>query len=961
MSKREGDREDSPYSKRLKLSNNLQDVWTQTSSPQTSPSEVDSWKDLQRLLAFDQATGPRAHQNIQHLKSFLDLTAYSKDDEVKAAKRLLLHECLSHLPSQNRGLADLIRSWSFADKSNAERLFSAIAAVLALFLKVTSTHIEFRDYGNQLCQALLEEDNFRLFDRAFSAKKLKGHIISPCLRLLTQIVAYDGGAAAKLVWQRRHIAFLRLDIFLAMREEKPDGAKQSSHKPSVRDNALRYLFANLRLQSATAKAGILTLAHGKLARALFHGLGNDSPAIIVELFNVLQKHVITDMTLPRNAKKALFREEALTHIAKLYKYKEDPNVTESSVSVLQTTHTLLLCLCTSPESGLFETSEPSRAYGIDHATGEPNNSAQILRTPDGGTNTLSSTKSGRTLSNFLQGLRPHANLLEKELVLAVFKATPEVIVDYFQKKNYFPFEPKLTATWIGFANFLLSVMLLPIPTQYTQGLGLDSNEARIHANRLVETFFPPPLSQKSLTRCLNQSVDLITFLAVRIMTVAFQKFESLLNLLSVRYKDKGLSSESSRARTVACVVDRFRARCPEVRHVIAGFRRSRNRSSLQREAFSRLLVYYYRLVPQSAMEEKFDISVALCTAFLEYEALSNDILHTWELQNLLSIARFSQDMHWWHKPGSWEAPITLKERCAKCPSGNAPLSPFTTLLRLYCGETPLGRDDLSRYLLQQISEKNHILSCNKIPSIDLLSHSLLETQASIEIYHFLDNCFLQLVQKVVIYSERIASLKTQHSPKFKELQIESIDLLLIAIADQWPFLRRASNSAVVRSISRWLISYLDLSKDAGRNLESLYIIRDEILQSTEDATAQSMFAQALQSPSSKDTLEFFQSNKTWQDKADKLTEDSETASIPRHSEQELSLHLEPPEEDENHQVLIRWAKEITPDSVLEGTIGELTICLCSEHEDIRRQALDALRKIRKSLKVCPSWPFTETH
>lgn len=650
MGKREGDREDSPYSKRQKLSDNQQAVSTQTR--QTPSEEVVSWKDLQRLLAFDQEAGPQARQNIQDLKSFLDLTAYSQDDEVRAAKRSLLHECLGHSRSQNGALADLIRSWSFADKSNAEGLFSAIAAVLALFLKVTSGYFEFRDYGNQLCQALLEENTFRLFDRAFSAKKLKGHIISPCLRLLTQIVAYDAGAAAKLVWQRRHIAFLRLEIFLSMHEEKPDGPEQSSHKPSVRDNALRYLIANLRLQSAAAKAGILTLAHGKLARALFHGLGNDSPTILIELLNVFQRHVITDMSLPRNAKRALFREEVLAHITKLYDFKEDPHATESSRSVRQTAHSLMLCLCTSPESGLLDISEPSRAYVIDHATDEPSGSTQILGTPNGGINTLSSSKSSRTLSNFLRGLRPYANLLEKELVLAVFKVSPDMIVDYFEKKKSFPFEPKLTATWIGFANFLLSVMLLPIPTQYTQRLELDSNEASIHVNKLVETFFPPPLSQKSLTRCLNQSVDLITFLAVRILTVAFQKLESSLNLFSVRYKDEGLSSESSRVRTVACVVDRFRTRCPEIRHVIAGFRRSRNKNSLQREAFSRLLVYYYRLIPQSALEEKFDISVALSIAFLEYEASSDDILHTWELQKLLSIARYSPDMHWWNKSGS---------------------------------------------------------------------------------------------------------------------------------------------------------------------------------------------------------------------------------------------------------------------------------------------------------------------
>ena len=204
-------------------------------------------------------------------------------------------------------------------------------------------------------------------------------------------------------------------------------------------------------------------------------------------------------------------------------------------------------------------------------------------------------------------------------------------------------------------------------------------------------------------------------------------------------------------------------------------------------------------------------------------------------------------------------------------------------------------------------------------------------------------------------------MKAQHSSKFEESQKENIDLLLIAIADQWPFLKRASNSAVIGSISRWLVSYLDLSKHAGRNLELLYIIRDEILHSTEDAAARSMLAQALQDPLSKDTPKFFQSHKIRTDKAYELTKNSETASISRHSEQDLSLHLEPPKEDENHQVLMRWAKESIPDIVLAGTIGELTMCLCSQHEDVRRQALDALRKFRNSLKVCPSRPSIENY
>ena len=159
MAKRQSEREESPYSKRQKISQNGHDV-----SVQVSPKEIHSWKDLQQLLAFDQQGGPQARQNIQDFKNFLDATAYSEVAAVKVSNRLLLQEYLGQQRLQaSNGLADVIRSWSFAAQSNDERLFSAIAAVLALFLKTTSFHLEFREHGNQLCRNLLEEDSFRLF------------------------------------------------------------------------------------------------------------------------------------------------------------------------------------------------------------------------------------------------------------------------------------------------------------------------------------------------------------------------------------------------------------------------------------------------------------------------------------------------------------------------------------------------------------------------------------------------------------------------------------------------------------------------------------------------------------------------------------------------------------------------------------------------------------------------------
>ena len=494
MSKRpQEEREDSPYTKRQKLSGRSNDA-----AVQTAPDKIESWKDLKQLLTFDQAGGPRVHQRVRSFKQFLDSVAYSDNDAVKAANRALLHDYLCHHSTEAGALADLIQTWSFAAQSNDERLFSAVAAVLALFLKTTSSHIGFRKVGNHLCRALLEDDSVRLIERGLSAAKIKEHVVSPCLRLLTEIVTYDGGAAAKLLWHRRDVVFHRLETFLTLRRQRINDPKQSRPKPSIRDNALRYLLANLKLQSPIAKAGILTIAQGKLVRAAFQDLEEESSTNLVELLNVFRKHVMADPDLSRNVKRGLFRDETLARIAALYHYKEDLDPSEPQSNVRKIAHEFLLFVCTSPLAELLYSSSSPNAQGIDAADSELNGFAS------GKPLTGAPITCSKVLSTFLQGLRPYANLLEGELVLAVFDASPSMVKDYFQRKKSFSFEPKLSATWLGYARFMMSVISLSIGTVYVQGLHPQPGQIAILASTLIETCLPSPLSQNPLTRCLNQ-------------------------------------------------------------------------------------------------------------------------------------------------------------------------------------------------------------------------------------------------------------------------------------------------------------------------------------------------------------------------------------------------------------------------------------------------------------------------
>ena len=289
---------------------------------------------------------------------------------------------------------------------------------------------------------------------------------------------------------------------------------------------------------------------------------------------------------------------------------------------------------------------------------------------------------------------------------------------------------------------------------------------------------------------------------------------------------------------------------------------------------------------------------------------------------------------------------------ANCFSENVALSPFTTLLRLYCSERPLAGDESLRDLLQRISKDGHILSCNSVLAKDVLSQSLQRSQASIEPYIYIDHCILQLGGKSVKYHERMISLKRERGLIIEDLNKTDVDLLVIAIADQWSFFVNASTKLALADTTKWLASYLSLSKQAGMNLGLLSVIRDEIMQGTEDESARATLSQALHAHSLERSENFVGSIGFHNDKVQSLIVIPEPTIENEASEQGLSSGLEPPIEDEDHKVLTRWAHENILEIVLEGTLGEITLCLCSAYQDIRRQALTALRSCKKSLKVC---------
>lgn len=548
---------------------------------------------------------------------------------------------------------DLIQTWSFADTSNHESLLVVVPSILAIFLKTISTQLDFRDFGIALCKYLLQKDQLKLFNRSLTSTKAKEHLISPCIRLLTEIVSFDGGAVARLVYSKREITFKRLDVFLTPNKAQTEEALDESRKSTLRRNTQRYVLANFRFQHAAAKREFVE--QHKVIRAFLEHIRRDSRDIVLDIIKAIDRDIAQDSSLPRSTKTKFFNRWNLERLVTLYGYDRDSDAPESeTLSIAKEIHKLLTKVCTVSEMGVLL---PQTGWY------PPGSDPDALLTEDDGSIELgldspvyldkyrdSVPVRNGTLSSLIQVLRPESDTLQTELLLTIFKAAPELVADFFTKRTMFTSDPKATPSWLGESAFLFSTVQLPVPANCGWKEKVPAMPPPISV--VIENILPRPLTQKTLSRCLNQNTDnVITLFAVRILTVAFRKLQAVLKIFN---SDHGIG-QSFWNQASAKLIAEFCRRCPPMKDAVLTFKRTPKEDLQQRDAVMELLCMFYETVPSIAFEENFDVTLILVDVLhqLEKPELSADDseLLLSLLQNILKIAHVSASMRWWQQPG----------------------------------------------------------------------------------------------------------------------------------------------------------------------------------------------------------------------------------------------------------------------------------------------------------------------
>lgn len=595
---------------------------------------------------------------MRTFKEFLTSISEEQGQDQSTKKLQILKEyCNSQFAKEGDGergacFVDLIQTWSFAESNNEESLLSLIPSVLALFLKVVSTHLDFREFGVALCKFLLQNEQLQLFNRGLTAGKTREHLISPCLRLLTEVVSFDGGSAARLLWSRREMALKRLEVFLTVQKLQADDEDAIERKPTLRRIAQRYLLANFKFQSSSAKEELI--GQGRLIRVFLENIRADGRDIVIDIIRTLDQHLTGDSSLSRHAKSRLLNRWNLERLVTLYGFdrqSEEPIREEGLVS--KEIHNFLLNVSTNPEKGVLL---PDIGW---YPSG---NAADILPTSDNETIALgldspvyfdkyneSVPVRNGNLSAMIQHLRPDTDTLQTELLLKIFKAAPELVCDFFSKRTMFTSDPKPTPGWLGESAFLFSTIQLPVPANC--GWKGNAPATPPPVSVVIENVLPRSLTQKVLTRCMNQNSDVITLFAVRVSTLALRKLHAV---LKVFHADR-TSGQELWAQSAEKLVEEFCCRCPTMKDAVLAFRQTPKDYLQQQEAILELLATFYQVLPETAFEAKFDVSLTLVDVLkrLDGSELSKEDRQSLvnQLEHLSVISQQSPTMRWWQKPG----------------------------------------------------------------------------------------------------------------------------------------------------------------------------------------------------------------------------------------------------------------------------------------------------------------------
>ena len=834
-----------------------------------------------------------------------------------------------------------MQSWNYAQTSNSDALTSAVASAIDQLLKLLSTDLELREHGLLLCKTLLQQAQLRILSRGVASPRNKEHVISPCLRILREIVTFDGGTLARQVYAKRDLAFDPHTIARCLTYRRPDAQEVEDiiKRPTVRTIAIRYVLAHFKFQDDGAKADLLR--QGGMLRAMIDGIESDHPRIISEVLRTLLRDVIQDPGIPRRNKEFLFSGRNLVSLCQLYRanvgYPDGES--EDRRPLMEEVHEFMVAACTSPVAGVMRS---SGWYPPTVEEDSPDMHSSMDSGIDLGLDGIDWYNKfaknipirNQILGEFILQLRPYAYDMERQLLVAIFEAAPELVAWFFRKTIDFSFVPKLTATWIGYAATLFEVVRLPVPTLFTRMSHLPPP-----VSIMIESIIPAPLGSGTLRQCLSSKSDLIRLFAARILAACLQKLRNVLALLKEKSASNGKLWEEASAR----LVEEFCRRAPTLQDVTKLYntlRHTEGSKMLQIETTLRVSALYYEVLPQVALEENFDVSTPLSASLQEIESSSET---EDESENQLRLLALSHLV----KIASWSSSVFLTAKAK-----SLKFSPLVTLLRLLARRKPGSAKDIEDLVSGILSAADTVQTTpvdTKPSALTQLITSLrlIENEARFHaeaVYAFLDRCFHRFSKRPIGAEDDKDELMAKSGVSAAVASAPS-SLLCMVILEQYALIQEGKEE-----IGRWANALFHLLTVTTEPLAQVIEKSDAL-----DKAGLRQYDDLNNEPAS-------QLSKAIQEAMATLTpEDAQKGSqLNGHMEvirtegtnDTFSLDISsfaPPAPQQDHPILTRYRKKDLSTLIEDDSLSSLISILSSPHLALRIQALTALRTTMSNL------------
>ena len=255
-------------------------------------------------------------------------------------------------------------------------------------------------------------------------------------------------------------------------------------------------------------------------------------------------------------------------------------------------------------------------------------------------------------------------------------------------------------------------------------------------------------------------------------------------------------------------------------------------------------------------------------------------------------------------------------------------------------------------LQQALDDIGFSVSNTTVSSVEVLSSSLQTSsqwEAGPSLFEFLDECLVRLAKSSVKYYDDFMEIVRENESIDGEVKSSSIGIFLTVIIEQWPFLVNSASSHNLRNVVEWLNRFMGFCVHADKNTTFLSYFRHQIQNLVSDVGARSMLRTPLEELEQLPVIRV----STISDGPDarKIKNRKTLTSPPNRVHTSIFREPSPPLEAHDERGLTKWAKKDVGQATLDGDVGAQVICLCSKHEEVRKNALNSLKIIFEKLEV----------